>query len=72
MHNLHSFWEQRKTIQATDEPLVKKKKLDETETNMVEKFADFYRFKDAICCKFDDKTSMRTLKRVSSVYFILQ
>ncbi|EDO49380.1 predicted protein [Nematostella vectensis] len=67
--------EERKTIHSAEkkekEPAKKKQKIDSTETKTVEKFCEFSSLKNSLSCSFSE-TRVKSLKRLPSVYFILQ
>ncbi|PFX20717.1 SUMO-activating enzyme subunit 1 [Stylophora pistillata] len=75
-NELMSFREKPKVVKAPEknnsgsdgEPEAKRRKVDASETTIVQKFAEFYRLKAALSCKLDDRP-VKILKRLPSVYF---
>lgn len=60
-----------KTASTDGEPEAKRRKVDVNETMVVQKFAEFYRLKEALASKLDDKPA-KILKRLPPVYFIVK
>lgn len=62
---------ERKNSSSDGEPEAKRRKVDASETVIVQKFAEFYRLKAALSCKLDERPE-KILKRLPSVYFMIK
>lgn len=62
---------EKKNTRSDGEPEAKRQKIDVNETTVVQEFAEFFRLKDALTAKLDNKPA-KILKRLPSVYFIVK